>query len=100
PLSTVSVGGLSLPFAGGFYFRALPYAATNKILASKAQRGERVVMYFHPWEFVPNHPQPMSARARERVSHYTGLRGVRQKFRRLLTDHSFGPLWVGGDHAH
>jgi peptidoglycan-N-acetylglucosamine deacetylase len=95
PISTVAIGRTVLPFAGGFYFRALPFTATDRIVARKGARGERVNMYFHPWEFVPDHPKPDFVTARQLLTHYGGLRTTRWKLRRLLERHRFGPLGEG-----
>jgi polysaccharide deacetylase family protein (PEP-CTERM system associated) len=51
PASTMRVGGVNLPIAGGGYFRLLPYAWTRWGIG-RVNRRERkpVVFYFHPWE--------------------------------------------------
>ena len=92
PMTTVDVAGVNLPFSGGFYFRALPYAALTWAFRRLNQRGRGVVFYCHPWEFDPDHPRPPSTTMRERLSHYGFLRGSRAKLERLLTDFRFAPL--------
>jgi polysaccharide deacetylase family protein (PEP-CTERM system associated) len=51
PIAPVSVGGLAVPFAGGFYFRfhARPFLrwATRRVNRS----GRPVIYYVHPWEY-------------------------------------------------
>jgi polysaccharide deacetylase family protein (PEP-CTERM system associated) len=95
PVSTVRLFGQNLPFSGGFYFRALPYAlialATKQLNAS----GEGVMFYFHPWEFAPAHQRPPRVTGRERLSHYGFLAGARSKFARLLADFPFARLGDG-----
>ena len=58
PASTVRVGGVNLPIAGGGYFRLLPYAWTRWGI-DRANRVERqpVVFYVHPWETDPDQPR-------------------------------------------
>jgi polysaccharide deacetylase family protein (PEP-CTERM system associated) len=52
--STVNLGGVRLPIAGGSYFRLLPFPATLRAVATGSeQKGRPLVMYFHPWELDP-----------------------------------------------
>ncbi|MEW6139813.1 MAG: polysaccharide deacetylase family protein [Thermodesulfobacteriota bacterium] len=95
PISTVRLMSVNLPFSGGFYFRALPYAIVRRITRRLNLAGEQVIFYFHPWEFDPDHPVPPATTLRERVSHYGRLRTAREKFLSLLRDVSFQPLGQG-----
>lgn len=51
PIAPVSVGGVAVPFAGGFYFRFHPTGflrwATNRV----NRAGRPVIYYVHPWEY-------------------------------------------------
>jgi polysaccharide deacetylase family protein (PEP-CTERM system associated) len=92
PPSTVRLGRVNLPIAGGGYFRMLPYGWTRWGIA-RVNRVERkpVVFYFHPWEIDPDQPR-VAAGPTSRLRHYTGLRGTRARLRRLLRDFRFGPI--------
>ena len=92
PPSTVRVGRVNLPIAGGGYFRLLPYGFT-KWGISRVNGVERkpVVFYFHPWEIDPDQPR-VAAGPTSRFRHYTGLRGTRERLRRLLRDFRFEPI--------
>jgi polysaccharide deacetylase family protein (PEP-CTERM system associated) len=42
--------GLAIPFAGGVYFRVLPFPLIRALFARRFARGEPVVGYFHPYD--------------------------------------------------
>jgi len=89
PASTVRVGGVNLPIAGGGYFRLLPYAWTRWGI-DRVNRVERqpVVFYMHPWELDPEQPR-IAVGAAARVRHYQGLGRTARRLDRLLRDFRF-----------
>jgi polysaccharide deacetylase family protein (PEP-CTERM system associated) len=92
PGSTVRVGPLNLPVAGGGYFRILPYTWTRWGIGRVNQRERRpVVFYLHPWEIDPDQPRLHAGRLGQ-FRHYRNLHLTEQRLRRLLTDFHFGPV--------
>jgi polysaccharide deacetylase family protein (PEP-CTERM system associated) len=91
PLSTVRLGGINWPIAGGFYLRALPYAFIRWGISQLNRQGQPVIMYVHPWELDlgQNYRQ---VTFREQLTHYHGRRGLEEKLHRLFTDFCFSPL--------
>jgi polysaccharide deacetylase family protein (PEP-CTERM system associated) len=89
PASTMRVGGVNLPIAGGGYFRLLPYAWTRWGIG-RVNRRERkpVVFYFHPWEIDPGQPRFAVGNA-SRIRHYSGLDRTSARLRRLLSEFRF-----------
>ena len=93
PIATTQLphGGLA-PIGGGAYLRLLPYCYTAAGIRRVNQCENRpACVYFHPWEIDPDHPRlarGLSARFRT----YTGLRGMRRKLERLLTDFRFSAM--------
>jgi polysaccharide deacetylase family protein (PEP-CTERM system associated) len=92
PGSTVQVGRMNLPVAGGGYFRIFPYAWTKWGIARLNNHDRRpAVFYLHPWELDPSQPRlPTSFLGRFR--HYRNLHRTEDRLRTLLKDFSFGPL--------
>jgi polysaccharide deacetylase family protein (PEP-CTERM system associated) len=92
PASTVRLGGVNLPVAGGGYFRLLPYAWT-KWGIRRVNRLERepVVFYLHPWEIDPDQPR-MHVGAKTRLRHYGGLGRTAARLERLLSDFKFDSI--------
>jgi polysaccharide deacetylase family protein (PEP-CTERM system associated) len=89
PASTVRLGGVNLPIAGGGYFRLLPYAWTRWGIR-RVNRVERkpVIFYLHPWEIDPGQPRLAVGRA-TRMRHYGGLARTTGRLRLLLSDFRF-----------
>jgi polysaccharide deacetylase family protein (PEP-CTERM system associated) len=89
PGSTMRLGRLNLPVAGGGYFRLLPYAWTRWGIG-RVNRRERkpVVFYVHPWELDPGQPR-FAVGAASRIRHYTGLDRTPDRLRRLLSEFRF-----------
>lgn len=89
PASTVRLGRVNVPIAGGGYFRLLPYGFTKWGIA-RVNRVDRhpVVFYIHPWEIDPNQPQlPVSTVTRWR--HYSNLDDTLHRLERLVQDFAF-----------
>ena len=92
PASTVRLGGVNLPIAGGGYFRLLPYAWTRWGIR-RVNRVERepVIFYMHPWEIDPGQPRLAVGRS-TRLRHYGGLGRTTDRLRRLLRDFRFDSI--------
>jgi polysaccharide deacetylase family protein (PEP-CTERM system associated) len=92
PPSTVRLGAMNLPVAGGGYFRLLPYRWTRwGIGRINRQEGKPAIFYLHPWEIDPDQPR-LPAGMLSRVRHYRNLHKTEGRLRRLLGDFRFGPL--------
>jgi polysaccharide deacetylase family protein (PEP-CTERM system associated) len=92
PASTVRLGGVNLPIAGGGYFRLLPYAWTRwGIRRVNRLEREPVVFYVHPWEIDPEQPR-LRVGAPTRMRHYGGLAGTAGRLGRLLGDFKFDSI--------
>ena len=92
PMATLAVGSARSPFAGGAYFRLLPYRYTRwGIQHVNEALKQPVCVYVHPWELDPEQPR-MSGNLSARARHYLGLGGVQAKLKRLLADVDFCTL--------
>ena len=92
PGSTVRVGPMNMPVAGGGYFRIFPYAWTRwgiNRLNSIDRRS--AVFYLHPWEIDPEQPR-LSAGALSRFRHYRNLAKTETRLRALLETFRFGTV--------
>ena len=91
PLSTIRILGRNLPFAGGFYLRALPYFLIKYAIERINRRGKPVQIYIHPWELDPSHPR-LDISFDRRIPHYANIRHTAGKLRALLRDFEFGSV--------
>jgi polysaccharide deacetylase family protein (PEP-CTERM system associated) len=92
PGSTVRVGPVNVPVAGGGYFRILPYRWTRWGIARLNQlEGRAAVFYLHPWEIDPDQPR-LRAGWLGRFRHYRNLAETETRLKTLLTDFRFGTV--------
>ena len=92
PPSTLRIGGVNLPVAGGGYFRMLPYAMTAwSIRRINDKELQPAMVYLHPWEIDPDQPR-IAAGFSSRFRHYQNLRSTEEKLLRLLDDFSWAPM--------
>lgn len=92
PLSTVRMFGTNWPAGGGGYLRLLPLSYTRWAVR-QIHRAEKqpVVFYFHPWEIDPEQPR-INGKWKSRFRHYTGLRSMEGRLRKLLAEGQFEPI--------
>ncbi len=99
PVTTLEVFGRRLPWAGGGYFRLVPYrlfrAGCRRLLAARRP----LLFYCHPWEFDPAQPMIKGAGLRSRWRHRLNLARMAERVRRLLGDFEWGPMdgWLRRD---
>ena len=92
PPSTVRLGRLTLPAAGGGYLRIFPGWVTRWAIDRLNRReGRAAVVYFHPWEVDPDQPR-MRGPALSRFRHYTGLRTTTTKLEAMAARFAFGTM--------
>jgi polysaccharide deacetylase family protein (PEP-CTERM system associated) len=91
PVSTVRVGGRTLPL-GGAYLRLLPYGYTRWGLHRLEREGRPALLYMHPWELDPDQPRVRVRGKRGFSTHYLRLRSTERKIRRLLAEFQFAPV--------
>jgi polysaccharide deacetylase family protein (PEP-CTERM system associated) len=91
PPSTIRLVGRNYPFAGGAYFRLLPYPCVRSFCRQLGRHQEPVVFYIHPWELDAGFPRfPLSPFRRLRS--YANLDKTEIRLARLLRDFPFGTL--------
>ena len=92
PASTARVGPLTVPVAGGGYFRILPYWWTRWGIGRVNRREARpAIFYLHPWEIDPDQPR-LKAGTLSRFRHYRNLEQTEARLRALLKDFRFGTV--------
>jgi polysaccharide deacetylase family protein (PEP-CTERM system associated) len=92
PGSTIRVGPLNLPVAGGGYFRLLPYEWTRWGI-DRLNRVERrpAVFYLHPWEIDPGQPRLEASRL-SCFRHYRNLDKTEPRLEALLREFRFSTV--------
>lgn len=85
-VSCLELGRLGLPWAGGGYFRMLPYPVFRAGVRRILDHGKPYVFYIHPWEIDPGQPRVSGLRWSHRFRHYVNLHRCERRFERLLGD--------------
>jgi polysaccharide deacetylase family protein (PEP-CTERM system associated) len=96
PLTTRRLFGQNFPCAGGGYFRLLPYWLSRiNLRRLNASEAPPCVFYMHPWEIDAEQPAVGGISVKTRFRHYTNLKAMPARLRRLLRDFRWGRM----DHA-
>lgn len=105
PASTIRLGPLNLPVAGGGYFRMLPYEWARTGIAHLNRIEQRsAIFYLHPWEIDPDQPRLATSKLGT-LRHYRNLDKTEERLRALLGDFEFSTVMhmlgstVSVDHA-
>jgi polysaccharide deacetylase family protein (PEP-CTERM system associated) len=84
PISNLLLGGQTLPWGGGGYFRFIPLslfkAGVHKIL----NHSDTYVFYMHPWEIDPDQPKVRQVKGLSRWRHYINLEKTYTRLSRLI----------------
>lgn len=90
PQTVLELCKMRIPFAGGFYMRALPFWFI-KLALRRVNMKRSGMVYIHPWE--TDHGQPrLSVRAHIKMVHYLNLTGTAAKLEKMLRSFEFVPL--------
>lgn len=95
PLPILHVGPLKIPWAGGGYFRLLPYKIYSLGLRTILQADNHFVFYFHPHELDIAQPKIKELDALTNFRQRVGLSTARGKLDTLLGDYRFVPIHTG-----
>ncbi len=92
PLTTTKIGPLTLPMAGGGYFRLYPYWFTEFNLRKlNSKDGKPFIFYLHPWEIDADQPR-IDAGLFSKFRHYNNLDKCENRLERLLKSFKFGTV--------
>jgi polysaccharide deacetylase family protein (PEP-CTERM system associated) len=91
PPTTIRLGRMNLPAAGGGYLRIFPLFYTCWAFRQCESVGLPAVLYLHPWEVDPDQPR-IQGSLRSEFRHYTNLDRTLDRLEYLLTRYRFGPV--------
>ncbi|ABD79403.1 XrtA system polysaccharide deacetylase [Saccharophagus degradans] len=93
PLTSAKVMGMSIPAAGGGYFRQYPYALSRWLFERASVNQTRpLIFYLHPWEIDPDQPRVPNASFKSKFRHYTNLHRCYGRLERMINDFNFGTI--------
>lgn len=85
-VSVLQMGKKGLPWAGGGYFRLIPYALFRAGVKKILNGGMPYVFYIHPWEIDAGQPRLTGMKRSHRFRHYVNLSRCDARFDALLGD--------------
>ena len=91
PPSTVTMWGIRIPIAGGFYLRAFPSWLVRRGLKQINREGQPAMVYLHPPELDSMKPI-VKLPFKEKILHYYNLGVVEQKLKLLLSEFAFDSI--------
>lgn len=86
PVTTARLAGRTLAAGGGGFFRLLPYGFSRWAVRQVNEETQPAIIYFHPWEIDPAQPRVANAPLRSKVRHYSNLKVMAAKLKRLVGD--------------
>lgn len=94
-ISTLDVWKVKIPWAGGGYFRSIPYSIYKVGINRIINKYGSFLFYFHPWEIDHLQPRIKNIKLNYRIRHYIGLKRAEAKLNRLVKDFPFGTIKSG-----
>ena len=91
-LSCLPLAGKNFPWAGGGYFRLIPYPVFKNGVARILRQRRLYCFYIHPWEFDPGQPRIGNLKASHKFRHYNNLARTEARFANLVKDFQFQPI--------
>jgi len=88
PVSVSSLLGQRFPYAGGIYFRILPFWIFSFFL-NKELKNRTPVIYFHPHELDENTPRIKNGPILRKILKYWGTKNSFKKFEKILKKEKF-----------
>jgi polysaccharide deacetylase family protein (PEP-CTERM system associated) len=92
PVTTAVFAGKRLAAGGGGFFRLLPYQFSSWAIGQVNGDKRPAIIYFHPWEIDPDQPRVAHAPLKSKLRHYTKLKAMAPKLKRLMRDFQWGRL--------
>ena len=85
-LSCLTFRGHAVPWAGGGYFRLIPYPVFKRGVKRILDSGSPYVFYIHPWELDHGQPRLNGLKRSERMRHYLNIEKTESRWESLLRD--------------
>lgn len=92
PISTLKNKLLTIPIAGGGYFRLFPYFFSRWGLSQINKQQRPFVFYIHPWEVDPTQPIVPNISRFSKFRHYNNLQKCEARLSRLTQDFEFNTM--------
>lgn len=85
-VSVLRIGKKGVPWAGGGYFRLIPYWIFKRGVSRILKSQTPYVFYIHPWEVDPEQPRVNGLKRSHAFRHYNSLNVCRRRYQQLVAD--------------
>jgi len=92
PISVFGFGKIKIPYAGGFYFRVLPFFIFKYFLKKESGKDFPPVIYFHPHELETSTPHIKKGPWLRKILKYWGTKNSFKKFEKMLDCYIFDSI--------
>lgn len=93
-LPTLDCWKANIPWAGGGYFRVIPYPIYKQGI-KRISESRDFVFYLHPWELDPEQPRVENISKASQIRHYRNIDKTKKKLDKLLSDFDWKPIREG-----
>jgi polysaccharide deacetylase family protein (PEP-CTERM system associated) len=84
PVSNLNIGKRIIPWAGGGYFRLIPFPVFKWGVRAILNQNKAYLFYMHPWEIDPDQPRSEELPLFYKFRHYTNLEKSHLKLSAML----------------
>ncbi len=91
PQVEIPLIGRKIPWAGGGYFRFIPYTLYRRGV-QRVARKRPFIFYLHPWDLDPDQPRHRSLPWTYQLRHYTNLSKTEARLDCLLEEFEWQPI--------
>ncbi len=92
PITTLKSRMMTIPIAGGGYFRLFPYSFSRWGLKQINKQNRPFVFYIHPWEVDPEQPVVKNISRFSKFRHYNNLSKCKSRLIKLTDDFKFSTM--------
>ncbi len=85
-LPTLKITGVTMAWAGGGYFRLMPYALFKRGIKKILKANNSFTFYIHPWEIDWLQPRVKGIELKYKLRHYVNLKSTYKKLSALVRD--------------
>lgn len=85
PVSNLKICNQIIPWAGGGYFRLLPFWLFKRGVQSILNKQRAYIFYAHPWEFDPQQPRVKNLKKLSSFRHYLNLGETQNRLEQMIT---------------
>jgi polysaccharide deacetylase family protein (PEP-CTERM system associated) len=85
PISNLELGGHTIPWGGGGYFRLMPFSLFKNGIQQILAKKQTYMFYVHPWEIDHDQPRVKQAKGLPAFRHYLNIERTKKRLCRMIS---------------